>query len=367
MNKKKSIMKVFPLFLVLLVLVSGCTEVLLNFSTTYESYPTKISYVIKYGYDLNCTGSGEYQINYDCNIPTVLQGSVSYNPLYEKDYQSIQDFNNNFLSWNISSSERAMYKLGIRASVIAESFIVEDLTGIDALTIDEIAEKYPETTSKYLNGQSNDTTYLINPYESSIVNIAQSIMYAADTNNSFICAKEIFNWLKTNTEYTIHEQDMGVQPALLTLQKKTGDCDDLSFLYISLCRSVGIPARFVRGYLLSEDIVGTVKATAHVWVEVFVGGLLGINGWIPVECAGASSDETVNVHQNFGVESAYHLRLFVDEGSNESLLKSSAGISFSYGIGRHVDVNSFAEIIEYSVIESKQLVVDADNQRYYQE
>ncbi len=47
-------------------------------STTYESHPTKISYKIKYGYFINSTGSGNYEIKYDCDIPEVLLPGTSF-------------------------------------------------------------------------------------------------------------------------------------------------------------------------------------------------------------------------------------------------------------------------------------------------
>ena len=134
-----------------------------------------------------------------------------------------------------------------------------------------------------------------------------------------------------------------------------------------MCRSVGIPARFIRGYLLSEEDSGDVLATPHAWTEVFVGGSMGNTGWIPVECACDCDDVTVNVNQNFGVENAFHLRLFVDDGSNESLNVSLSGITYmTYGLERTVDLVSINEIEDYVVVESKKLVVTKDNQRSYQ-
>lgn len=367
MKKKKYFMQAVPLVLLCCIVLSGCTETLLNFSTTYESHPTQISYTIRYGYLLNSTGTGNYQINYNCNIPTVLSGEVNYQVLYDQEYQQQRMYGNEFISWNISNSEVAFYELGIEAHVVAETFLIEDLTGSHALSIQEIRQRYPDTSSQYLQGQSNGTIYFINPSDSSIQTLAQDIVSDLQTNNSFLLAKELFIWLKTNTQYKIHEQDIGVQPALVTLEQRTGDCDDLAFLYISLCRSIGIPARFIRGYLLSQDATGFVSAVPHAWAEVFVGGFIGNNGWIAVECASASSDETINIHQNFGVESAHHLRLFVDDGSNESLMKSTSGISYSYVLGRHIDVSSFAEITEYVIMDSKQLTINADDQRNYQQ
>jgi len=156
-----------------------------------------------------------------------------------------------------------------------------------------------------------------------------------------------------------------VQPASETMQLGTGDCDDLSFLYISLCRSLGIPARFIRGYLV-EETDGTVSAVAHAWTEVFVGGNIGNQGWIPVECACPSENMEVQVNQNFGVESVGHLRLFKDDGSNESMDASISGPMARYDAGMEVEMTAFVEIYNYIVLESKELTVDKNGNRAYE-
>ncbi len=54
------------------------------------------------------------------------------------------------------------------------------------------------------------------------------------------------------------------------LQQKTGQCWDYSDLFITLCRSQGIPARQVMGWM--------VPGGGHVWAEVWTG-----SGWLAVD------------------------------------------------------------------------------------
>ena len=364
--KNKKYIPILTIVLLLVPIFSGCIDSLFDFPTTYEAHPTKISYTLRYGYTVTCTGTGKYEITYDCDIPEVLHGFQSYHPLYAHDFKVIKLVNNSFLHWNISEDDETTYELGITATVVAESFLVSDLSGSDALTVQEINTLYPIISEKYLQMQSNGSAPLIDPTNSNIKRIAQNVVDEAETDNSFLLAKALFLWLKENTAYQIHNDIGSVQPAAVTFQKKTGDCDDLSFLYISLCRAVGIPARFIRGYLLSEDITGNMIATPHAWTEVFVGVSIGNDGWIPIECACDCDDVNVNVNQNFGVENAFHLRLFIDDGSNESMNMSLSGILYSYSSGRNVNLQSFAEVEDYVVLESKKLVVTKEDQRSYQ-
>jgi len=70
--------------------------------------------------------------------------------------------------------------------------------------------------------------------------------------------------------------EQGIQPSLVTLELGGGACRDYAVLFIELCRTLGIAARFVSGYLYApsgEDrrAVGAM----HAWAEVYLPGA----GW----------------------------------------------------------------------------------------
>jgi transglutaminase-like putative cysteine protease len=63
-------------------------------------------------------------------------------------------------------------------------------------------------------------------------------------------------------------------------EQREGVCQDLSHVTIALLRSVGVPARYVSGYLYAkdEDRVGEkVVGESHAWVEYFCGDWFGID------------------------------------------------------------------------------------------
>lgn len=365
MTKIKKV-SIFTIYLLLITIFSGCVEFFQDIPTTYKSYPTKISYNINYGYRIQINGAGKYEVNYRCDIPEVLRGIISFDPLYKSDYNIQTIANNSYISWSIMGRDIANYELGITAMINSESFLVSDLNGKSALTIQEIHNSYPEIVKQYCHDQSIANTTFIDPSNPFINTISNNVLNQAKTNNSFRISKLLFMWLKENTNYQLHDGKGDVQPAAITLNKKTGDCDDLSFLYISLLRSVGIPARFIRGYLLQEEKNGEINATAHAWVEIFVGSSLDNEEWIPVECACCASSIKIDINQNFGIEDAFHLRLFIDDGSNESLNISLTGIHVQYYENQDIDLESFVEIDNYSELDLKKLVVTKDNIRFYQ-
>lgn len=67
------------------------------------------------------------------------------------------------------------------------------------------------------------------------------------------------------------------------LESREGVCQDFAHLMIAMCRAVGVPARYVSGYLFARDgEVGRdpeadrIEVQTHAWVEV---GLPGAGWW----------------------------------------------------------------------------------------
>ncbi len=66
---------------------------------------------------------------------------------------------------------------------------------------------------------------------------------------------------------------------------KTGTCQDFSHLLISYCRALGMPARYLSGYLYDPGLDSADNAefvgsgATHAWVEVHVPGV----GWVGID------------------------------------------------------------------------------------
>ena len=64
------------------------------------------------------------------------------------------------------------------------------------------------------------------------------------------------------------------------IKKKQGVCQDFAHLMLGLCRSHGIPARYVSGYFLNQHrLPGEIEAS-HAWIEVYIPGY-GWKGYDP--------------------------------------------------------------------------------------
>ena len=63
-----------------------------------------------------------------------------------------------------------------------------------------------------------------------------------------------------------------------TLARRRGACRDLAVLFIEVCRSLGLAARFVSGYQAGDPMQG--ERYMHAWAEVYLPGA-GWRGWDP--------------------------------------------------------------------------------------
>ena len=76
--------------------------------------------------------------------------------------------------------------------------------------------------------------------------------------------------IKDKVRYKIAETETN-SSALDAVQKGLGVCQDHTHIFIGCCRSVGIPSRYVSGYLLFDEIEH--QTAMHAWAEAFVPSL----------------------------------------------------------------------------------------------
>jgi len=116
------------------------------------------------------------------------------------------------------------------------------------------------------DGQRSDFAHYVDVayLESEIIPLAKGI--TTMSSNDTQAVKAIQEWQKNAIEYTPAQR-----PTLKnTLENKEGECVEKSKLIVTLCRSVGIPARLVWS-----------KQINHAWAQAYVEG-----GWVDVASSG---------------------------------------------------------------------------------
>lgn len=129
--------------------------------------------------------------------------------------------------------------------------------------------------------------FLIRPQEYGDQDVSGLAHYiVGDEKNPLMAGRKIYDWM-------LSELHFGYAPVYKNLwlqhllEKRFGDCQALVALFVSICQSLGIPARSRTGVLLGFPLgEGSFIVHAwrylgfgHQWAEFYVNGL----GWLPVE------------------------------------------------------------------------------------
>ena len=116
--------------------------------------------------------------------------------------------------------------------------------------------------------------------------LARAARSLAEANGSDVvsAATEVSRFVGNELSYEPGATEIG-EPIADIAAKGVGVCQDYAHLAVALCRSIGIPARYVSGYLFSSDdrtgsIDGDlVRVQTHAWFEAAVPSL----GWLPLD------------------------------------------------------------------------------------
>jgi transglutaminase-like putative cysteine protease len=96
-------------------------------------------------------------------------------------------------------------------------------------------------------------------------------------------AKAIYDYVVNTMKYQKTGEGWGRGDAVWACTSKYGNCTDFHSVFISMARSVGIPARFEIGFPLPEDKHDGIIPGYHCWGEFWAEPW----GWIPVDASEA--------------------------------------------------------------------------------
>lgn len=104
-----------------------------------------------------------------------------------------------------------------------------------------------------------------------------------EEKNPYWIMRNIFNYVIDNMYY---EMEGGWNTAPAVLDRGNGSCSEYSFVFISMCRSAGIPARYVGSAVVRGDDA-SMDDVFHRWVEVYLPNY----GWIMVDPSGGDNED----------------------------------------------------------------------------
>ncbi|MBE3125271.1 MAG: hypothetical protein IMZ57_06395 [Acidobacteria bacterium] len=157
---------------------------------------------------------------------------------------------------------RPGWKVDAKISAV-EYFVYPDKVGsLDDIPLD-IKKKFTQDGDKYR---------LSDPL---IQNLAQKI--AGKEKNPYWIVRRIYEYLADHLSYNLKPVG-GWNPAPTVLKRGTASCSEYSYTMIALCRSLGVPIRYVGVVSLRGDDA-SFDDVFHRWTEVY----LPPYGWVPFD------------------------------------------------------------------------------------
>ncbi|HSI54315.1 MAG TPA: transglutaminase family protein [Ramlibacter sp.] len=99
-------------------------------------------------------------------------------------------------------------------------------------------------------------------------------------------ARELTERIHHDFEYEPEATDIST-PVLEVLAMRKGVCQDFSHVMLACLRSLGLPARYVSGYLLTSPPPGKPRLVgsdaSHAWVSVYLPGVKGGGEWADLD------------------------------------------------------------------------------------
>ena len=99
-------------------------------------------------------------------------------------------------------------------------------------------------------------------------------------------ARELTSRIHHDFEYVSEATDAST-PALEALELRRGVCQDFAHVMLGCLRSLGLPARYVSGYLLTEPPPGQARLVgsdaSHAWVSVYLPSESGRGRWADLD------------------------------------------------------------------------------------
>ena len=148
-----------------------------------------------------------------------------------------------------------------------------------------------------------DIDYVVNEVLQMIDDSAYDIMNENDLR--IYKANMVAKWLSKNTEYSTNlpELPSGADPIEYFLKvSKKGYCMHYASAAVMLLREIGVPARYVSGYIVSKNDfevndnqyeTTVLDDQAHAWVEIYLNGI----GWAPIEVTKGGGVTGVNRYE----------------------------------------------------------------------
>jgi transglutaminase-like putative cysteine protease len=210
----------------------------------------------------------------------LLQHRLTVHPAPARQSESVDVYGNSRILFSLQSSHDAL-------RVVSESLVATAACEfpVTSLPWQEVAERMRYHRRARYDAASEFV--FASPY------VPRDEAFASYAQPSFTegrplldAARELMQRIHRDFEYATSATDVNT-PALDALRLRKGVCQDLAHVMLGCLRSLGLPARYVSGYLLTEPPPGQPRLVgsdaSHAWVAVYLPGEDGPGAWVDLD------------------------------------------------------------------------------------
>ena len=154
-----------------------------------------------------------------------------------------------------------------------------------------------------LNDKINPLVYLrgtkLTEFDNNIYYMAKEAEGNFKKNNTIEIAHGILNLVANRIDYVPYTTN-NQTTAVVAMAQKKGVCQDQAHIMIAAAKSIGIPARYVSGYMHKNLNDSEFQAT-HAWAELYIENL----GWIGFDSTNQCCPDERYIRVSCGLDASY--------------------------------------------------------------
>jgi transglutaminase-like putative cysteine protease len=173
-----------------------------------------------------------------------------------------------------------VYVPQLAAGRTAQAYVTLEITRASVLEpLDTSIFVLPKTLPRDVRKYLGPSPY-IETRHGEIRDKAREIIAGQEEDSAWQQVETIYDWVRDNVKY----EDGKLKGALAALRDGTGDCEELTSLFIAFCRVNRIPAR-------------TVWVPGHCYPEFYLEDAEGNGYWFPCQAAGTRAFGSMPDHR----------------------------------------------------------------------
>jgi len=255
----------------------------------------------------------------------LLRHSLTVSPEPAQRTEAVDVYGNTRAFFSLQSAHEEL-------KVVADSVVS---TSAPALPTSEITWEAARERMRYHRGADYDpaSEFLFpSPY---VPRHDEFLAYARPSftpGREFVdAARDLMSRINGDFTYESEATDVGT-PALEALAMRKGVCQDFAHIMLACLRSLGLPARYVSGYLLTEPPPGQPRLVgsdaSHAWVSIYVPAEDGAGMWADLDPTNnrAPGEDYVTLALGRDFSDVSPMRGVIHGGANHTL---SVGVTVS--------------------------------------